>query len=710
MANEGIWILDPDGLTYFINDRGAAILGYRPDEMIGRPASDFAFPGFVGLHEMDYDHRSLRTEHMEFRCRRKDGSCIWISSYFLILSNDDDRREGTVAVFSDIAEHGKDMAEGKVTGLREILDSTSDGIYALDHDWHFTYLNEAAASITGDRPESLLGKNIWEAFPGMLGTLIETAYRTAMEEKKRQKIEFKSAKNDFWFEISANPTPSGIAIQWKDVTDRQNAVATLRESETNYRDLFENLQEAVSTFRYVLDQIGEVIDFEWIDVNQGYERMFDVSRLEVIGTRVGQCYGEGNIPDALLSAVRESKRTGTTAYIEDFHDLLNDRYFHITILPVSLDIFHILAVDVTGSKIAQRQAEENSARLQAMLDNTPVAVGITDAEGGIVLDNGILEDIWCGELSIRSTSDYSKCRAWWPETGEPVKLEEWPSARALKGEASTVTFDIERFDGTRGALIISAAPIRDMGGNIIGTVWTDQDISDLRRAEEELRSSNADLQQFAYVASHDLREPLRMVSSYLDLLVKRHGEELCPKAIEYVNNAIDGANRMRQLIDDLLAYSRIGSKKDNWTPVDLNKAASSALSGLRMAIEDSGAHVEVEELPIVYADGAQMPQVLQNLIGNAIKFHGPEPPMIKVTVAPRHGEWVISVADNGIGIPVEQQGRLFQMFMRLHTREEYEGTGIGLALVKKIVERHGGRIWVESELGKGSTFHFTMPV
>ena len=233
-------------------------------------------------------------------------------------------------------------------------------------------------------------------------------------------------------------------------------------------------------------------------------------------------------------------------------------------------------------------------------------------------------------------------------------------------------------------------------------------VNKLESTTNELRNSNEELQQFAYVASHDLREPLRMVSGYMALLEKKYSDSLDERGKEYVRSAIDGAVRMDSLIVDLLAYSRAGTLPINLQQVDLNEVARRALKNLSQAIEETHAHIEISPLPEVVADKTQMLQVFQNLIGNAVKYHGSEEPVIVVTATERGDEWEVMVQDNGIGIPVEQQGRLFQMFMRLHTREEYEGTGIGLALVKKIVERHGGRIWVESDGRSGSTFYFTI--
>jgi uncharacterized 2Fe-2S/4Fe-4S cluster protein (DUF4445 family)/signal transduction histidine kinase len=229
---------------------------------------------------------------------------------------------------------------------------------------------------------------------------------------------------------------------------------------------------------------------------------------------------------------------------------------------------------------------------------------------------------------------------------------------------------------------------------------------------EELRRSNAELQQFAYIASHDLQEPLRMVTASLGRLEKKYFDTLDGEAQQYMNMAVDGAYRMRVLINDLLAYSRVESGGRDFTMVDMNLALSNSLENLNSMITANHAEIMAEPLPTVSADETQMTQLLQNLISNAVKYHGPNPPEIQISssLAPDGTEWRFTVRDNGIGIDPMYQDKIFQMFQRLHTRDEYEGTGIGLAIAKRIVERHGGKIWVESEEGSGSTFFFTIPV
>ena len=231
---------------------------------------------------------------------------------------------------------------------------------------------------------------------------------------------------------------------------------------------------------------------------------------------------------------------------------------------------------------------------------------------------------------------------------------------------------------------------------------------ELEQSVAELGRSNAELQQFAYVASHDLQEPLRMVSSYTQLLSKRYAGKLDSDADEFIAYAVDGAGRMQKLIQDLLAYSRITTRGFEPEQTSAEAALDNAIDNIRIAVQESGAVITHDSLPTLRADERQLTQLLQNLLSNAVKFQGPQPPRIHVSAKPMNQEWLFSVRDNGIGIDPQYAERIFVIFQRLHNREEYPGTGIGLAICKKIVERHGGHIWVESELGKGATFYFTI--
>jgi signal transduction histidine kinase len=230
----------------------------------------------------------------------------------------------------------------------------------------------------------------------------------------------------------------------------------------------------------------------------------------------------------------------------------------------------------------------------------------------------------------------------------------------------------------------------------------------LKKSTEDLLRSNRDLEQFAYVASHDLQEPLRMVTGYVQLLEKRYKGKLDPDAEGFIREAVEGTRRMQSMISDLLAFSRI-AQGNEFESVSSEQAFENALANLQIAVRESGTVVTRGDLPVVTGDFHQIIQLFQNLIGNALKFRGKEPPRIHVEALGREGEWVFSVRDNGIGLSPQYADQIFLMFRRLHTKDEYSGTGIGLTVCKRIVERHGGRIWVESEEGKGACFYFTIP-
>lgn len=258
-------------------------------------------------------------------------------------------------------------------------------------------------------------------------------------------------------------------------------------------------------------------------------------------------------------------------------------------------------------------------------------------------------------------------------------------------------------------------PIFDEAGQPLYLLGISEDITEKKKADDaleqrtrELARSNTDLEQFAYVASHDLQEPLRTVSSYVQLIERRYEDKLDEEAKEFIKFAVDGVNRMQNLISALLQYSRVSTRGQEPSPTNIADVVEAVKQNLHEAIIESKATITTDELPVIKADEAQMIQLFQNLIGNALKFKGDEDPQIRISAKKQDGLWLFSIKDNGIGIPKEDLERIFVIFQRLHTREEYKGTGIGLAVCKKIVERHGGKIWAESEEGKGTTFFFTI--
>jgi PAS domain S-box-containing protein len=381
------------------------------------------------------------------------------------------------------------------------------------------------------------------------------------------------------------------------------------------------------------------------------------------------------------------------------------------------DMVLALRQELTERKRSEEETAETKAYLESSLASTPDGVLLLDKQVRFTYVNPIFLE-WLGRESkdfIGKTVPEISPSFMTPETTKIIA--ERAKRRVQTGEP-IVGVEVEHI-GKEGKIIpisYSAAGIKDEKGNVIGEVVFLRDITERKKAEEKLKKtmedltrSNEELEQFAYVASHDLQEPLRMVASYTQLLEKRYKDKLDKDADEFINYAVDGANRMQRLINDLLNYSRVGTRGKPFEMIDCKSVLDQALSNLQMAIAESDAVVTHDALPIIFADESQMVQLFQNLIDNAIKFKSKKTPETHIGIEEKKTEWTFSVTDNGIGIDPQYKDRIFVIFQHLHRKEEYTGTGIGLSLCKRIVERHGGRIWVESELGKGSTFYFTIP-
>ena len=355
-----------------------------------------------------------------------------------------------------------------------------------------------------------------------------------------------------------------------------------------------------------------------------------------------------------------------------------------------------------------RQSEE---RYRAVFEQSRDAIFI--AQEGIVVDTNQAAQNLFG--FTREEAIGSKVGDRYADPSDQGKFRE---EIALHGSIKDFEVKLLKRDGTVMDCLLTASRQSDLDGTgvrrIQGVV---RDITEhkaaheaLSRYSEDLARSNSDLQQFAYVASHDLQEPLRMVSSYTQLLARRYQGQLDADADEFIGYAVDGATRMQTLINDLLDYSRLGAPEKSFEAVDCNGLLDQIVADLRPNIEESRAEISYSNLPTLNADRSQVAQVFRNLIGNAMKFRGEEPPRIRVSAGRLGAEWLFSVSDNGIGIEPEYADRVFVIFQRLVTREQYPGTGIGLAICKRIVENHGGRIWFESQPGKGTNFFFLIPV
>ena len=387
--------------------------------------------------------------------------------------------------------------------------------------------------------------------------------------------------------------------------------------------------------------------------------------------------------------------------------------------------------DITDRKMAEEALHESYEQIEDLYNNAPCGYHLLDRDGRFIRINDT-ELRWLG---------YNQ-----DEVIDKMKFSDIITADSLRtfemnfaifkaqGWIRDLEFEMIRKDGTILPVLLSASAIRDNNGNYVMSRSTVYDITVRKRVEEELRKyrehleelveqrtaelkkmadeltrSNKDLKEFAYVVSHDLKEPLQVIKGFLMLFKKRYKDKLDEKANEIIRFTVDGAKRMQELIKDLLEYSQVGTKGKEFKPADCSLILNKAISNLKVSIEESGAVVTHDILPTVMADAIQLSSLFQNLIGNAIKFHGSEAPMVHISTERKGDEWLFSVRDNGIGIDPKFADRIFTVFQRLHSSDEYPGTGIGLAICKKIVEHHGGRIWVESEPGKGATFYFIIP-
>jgi two-component system, chemotaxis family, sensor kinase Cph1 len=363
--------------------------------------------------------------------------------------------------------------------------------------------------------------------------------------------------------------------------------------------------------------------------------------------------------------------------------------------------------EILKSKEALRQTNRYNRELLEVSIDPLVTIGsdgnITDVNRAVELITGYSRDELIGTDFSNYFTDYDKAKTGYKEVFR-------------KGFVKNYSLEIQHKNGDITPVLYNASVYKDENGDIIGVFAAARDISQLKRAENKLQNvinkleiSNKELEEFAYVASHDLKEPLRMITSFLQLLEKRYSDSLNDEAKDFINYAVDGANRMDMMINDLLEYSRVESKEIEFKYINTGKAVNQALANLNPFIEENNAVITHDTLPVIYANEPQMVQLFQNLISNGVKYCDKEIPTIHISSVSKDNDYVFSIKDNGIGIENAQLKRIFTIFQRLHTRDEYNGTGIGLAISKKIVQNHRGKIWAKSTPGVGTTFYFTIP-
>jgi len=717
-APDAMVVVNQLGEIVLLNVQAEKQFGYHRDELLGQKVTNIIPVGFAERLIAD-DLRSAADAlaqqigtGIELTALRKDGSEFPIEIMLSPLENADGIL--VTAAIRDISvrrEAEKHLArmEGRYRGL---LEAAPDAMVVVNTRGEIVLLNVQAEKQFGYSRDELIGQQVKNIIPeGFAERLIADDLRSA-EDALAQKIgtgiELTARRKDgseFPIEIMLSPLESAegilVTAAIRDISVRREAEKHLARMEGRYRGLLEAAPDAM----VVVNTGGEIVL-----LNVQAEKQFGYSRDELIGQQVKNIIPEGFaerlIADDLRSAEDAlAQQIGTGIELTALRKDGSEFPIEIMLSPLeSAEGILVTAAirDISVRKASERHLARMEGRYRGLLEAAPDAMVVVNPTGEIVLLNAQAE----------SQFGYSRDELIGQKVTNiiPEGFAERLVADALRSDedalAQQIGTGIEltalRKNGTEFPIELMLSPLESAEGILVTAAI--RDITARRLAEahllekvDELNRSNVELGQFAYIASHDLQEPLRMVASYTQLLARRYRGKLDSDADEFIAFAVDGAARMQRLIQDLLAYSRVGTKGQELIDTSSEEALGQALINLRGSIEASGALV------------TQLIQLFQNLVGNAIKYQSSGVPLVHVSAAKNGGaKWTFKIKDNGLGIDPQYFERIFGMFQRLHKREEFAGTGIGLAICKKIVERHGGNISVESEPGHGSTFSFAL--
>jgi len=730
---DGVYVLDGDSRFLLANETFASMLGVDRDSLYGKHVS-FAFGEEAASTGDELQREMIEGEtdiaELEETLVTADGEVPVTTRFTLFEMDGEFGRVGVVRDVTERKERERELRERERHLERykeytdDILDAIDDVFYVIDRNGELKRWNESLAEVTGYTNEEIDEMHATDFFEDDQRETASNAVREGFETGSvNVELELQRKEgNDVPFEFAASKLedPSGTPVLagiGRDVTERVERQRALEESERRYRTLVENFPNGA------VGLVDE--DLRYTVAGGEMFRAADITSDELVGQTVRERYPEP-LADTFDANLRAAFEGETNTFEVGFHD----RHWQAHTLPVrdeEEDIFAgmVMVQDITTQIEREQELQASKNQLQALIELLPVAVFVAEDDGQIVEWNEAAKEVWGGQIAeSESVAEYDEYDGWWADTGDPVEPDEWPLARALRGEEVTDpdVIEIEGFDGERRTVLNHGIPVRDADGEVSRAVVTLIDITERREYQRRLEESNERLEEFAYAASHDLQEPLRMVSSYLRLIEERYADELDEDGREFIDFAVDGADRMRDMIDGLLEYSRVDTRGDPFETVDLNDVLADVREDLQMTIEESGAEITADFLPRVVGDPGQLRQVFQNLLDNAIEYSGGEPPEIHVSAgtdtnasnaaseAAQNGEKrVISVSDRGVGIDPADAERVFDVFQRLHAPDEHPGTGIGLALCDRIIERHGGDIWVESEPGEGATFSFTLP-
>src|SRR6267142_2506720 len=698
-----------------VNDKFCEIVGYSRDELLSMSLRD---TGEIPGHEA-----------REKELLRKDGSRVWVAVATSLARGRSGEPRCFISVVQDISEAKRATAALRESEerFRRTFELAGSGVAHIGMDRRFIRVNRRLCEILGYTEDELLrltGRQI--SHPDDLDVINAQRPRLYAGEIDWVRVEKRYLRKDgatVWvsftmvIERDAAGKPEYEIAFFDDITARKRAEAALRESEERFRSVVNSANEGILVYDKQLNVVAG---------NLAAGRILGLPLADIIGapgfTSLLPCVtadGPPVLPDERPTRLTVKSGKPLTGQIVGIYRAdgsmtwvsVNTGFIQ---RPGETDWYGVVSTigDITAQRNAEFALRASEALYRQTFELATAGIAHVDLTGRFMKVNRRLCEILGypeKELIGRSVKEVSH-----PEDRD---LTDAQRARVHGGELDSVRFE-KRYLKNSGSIVwvdLAVAVARDAHGHPHYEVALFDDITarkaaeaGLREAHEESKRSNAELEQFAYVASHDLQEPLRMVSRYTQLLMRRYGDKLDGDAKEFTAFIVDGATRMKQLIEDLLAYSRVGTRDRNFKPAEAESSLRRALTNLRAAIQDSGATVTQDKLPTIPCDEVQLAQLFQNLIGNALKFRKPDAaPAVHVGAADQGAEWEFTVRDNGIGIEPQYFERIFMVFQRLHDKGEYPGTGIGLAIVKKVVERHGGRIWVQSQ--PGTTFHFTMP-